>query len=501
MTVLNLFRGQCIGASVDQVSTDMLITLDLEDYNRLPPITAIGAPAGDTPLTQADGTVIQLDGRGTQNIAAVFDTFAGGGCWPDTSPALDLVTGFLAPDIPGSPPWDETTALTDLKAYADSLAPRVSGALRWWIAPPLTGDGLVLYWVDYLDPVQVALLPAPYEIDNDAPNWVTSLLPIRLGPISWDWAGIRGSTYIRGGTPAPEGSGFATGLGNSPTGTAYIDAPGSLTDADKTAIGVWHQNRTLVELLTGSATMPGSRGTVTYGGWRVGQTALVTSAVHSRLIGRELDARAAVIQKVTGRLVTPAGGLAITIGGVALTKPFEWKTLTFEQILGSPGKATVVIHLLGSTDTLDIDEDADVWITLDDTDPADIEWDLELGDIPAGSLSRELAKPQPEFVPPVYRFNVEEADPDGVKIGLAELVSAQLSTGPASPIALAGVPMEWVLLQWEDDAETMPGALLVLTDDVGTTDAGGRVFNTLTPSGVLPASYTWEVRAVALPVV
>jgi len=498
MTVLNLFRGQCIGVKVDTKSDDSLITLDLEDYNRLPPILPLGAPNGDVTLDQADGTSIAVDGRGVYtSYVSLFAAFTDGGCWPDDSPVLDLVTGFLSDDVPGSPGIDNQTALSSLKAHADELAPRISGALRWWIAPPPSGDGLVLYVVDYLDPVQVALLPAPYAIDADTPNWTTSLLPIKLGPFSWDWAGIRGSTYVRGGTPVPEGSGFATGLGNAPTGTAYIDAPGSITDDDKTVIGAWHQNRSLVELLTASATMPGSLFETTFGGWRVGQTVAVTSARHSRITDHAISARDCVIQKVTGRLVTPAGGLGIKIAGTSLTKPFEWKSLTFESVLDSAGKATVVIHLLSDTDTLAIPKNADVWITLDDTAPADIEWDLEFGDIPAGGLSQELAKAEEKPAPaPVYRFWVEIADP-AVPVGESSQVTAQLCDGAKRPIALAGVPMEWVILA-NDEGGSPLDTTGWLADDVGTSDSAGRVFTTYTPGTGAAAV---EIDALALPIV
>ena len=484
MTVVNLFRGQVIKPDVETIGDDMTLTLTIEDYNRLPPLIAVGAPVGDVGLDQADGTTIWLDPRGgNTGASAAFDTFTGGGYWPDTSPTLDLTTGFLADEVPGSPIIDQMTALTDLKAFVDMQAPRVSGSLRWWIGLPVSGDGLILYWVDFSDPAQVALLPAPYEIDNDAANWTTRLMPIKL-KIDWDWSRIRGSVYVRGGTPAPEGSGFATGIGNSPTGTAYIDAPGSITADDKAAIGAWHQNRTLVELMTGSATMPGSKFATTFSGWDLGQTVPVTSARHSRLSGHELDARPAVIQSIRGRLVTPSGGLAILIDGTPIIVPFEWKTLTFERRMDGAGQANIVLHLMDDTPFV-ISALADVWITLDDTQPADIEWDLEFGDIPKGSLTRELAKvSDPPFVPPVYRFNVTEKDPDGVKRGFAELVSAQIATGPASPVALPGVPMEWILIQWEDDAETIAGDMIALFDDTGTTDSAGRVFTTLGPAGV-----------------
>jgi hypothetical protein len=545
----NLFRGQCIGVSVDQQGDDCIITLDLEDYNRLPPLINVGAPSGFSgDLPQADGTVILLDPRGALTGATqAFKTFSAGGYWPDLSPKLDLVSGFLAPEVPGSPLIDESVALTDLKSFVDDQAPRVSGALRWWLTPPEFGDGLVLMWVDYLDPVETALLPAPFDIDNDAPNWTTSLLPIKLGPFVWNWANVRGSVYVRGGTPAPAGSGWATGVGSSPWGDAYINAPGSITALDAAEIGLWHQNRDFIEQMTSSAILPGSLGPTTFIGWRIGQTTHVTSAVHSRLAGasHQLAARPTVVQKVTGRMVSPAGGLGIAIDGVPLTLPFEWMSLTFESILGSggtaasasAGKATVVLHLLGEAGPpgppsapsgliaiagdgfvdlswdavpeggpgLTIAQLADVWITLNDLDPADFEWNLEIGDVPAGLLSREFAKLAATVAaPPVtYRFTVGVKDPDGVKAGGSSQVSAQIGTGAESPVALPGVPMEWVLLQFTDAAQTSPGALLELIDATGTTDSGGRVFTTLqevSGSSPLPANYNWEVVAVALPV-
>lgn len=494
---INLFRGQVIGVKVDVIGSDCLVTIDCEDYNRLPPLIPVGAPDGNEFLTQADGTAIVLDPRGGLTGATqAFKTFADGGYWPDASLVLDTSSGFLAPEVPGLPLIDFTTALSDLKSFIDTQAVRVSGALRWWIAPPLSGDGLVLYWVDYLDPLQTALLPAPYEIDNDTPDWTTRVMPEKLS-VSWDWANIRGSNYIRGGTPAPEGSGFGTGIGNSPTGTGYVDAPGSITDDDRAAIGLWHQYRDFIERLTGSATMPPGVGATSYTGWRVGQTAKVTSVNHSRLTGHELAAREAVIQTVTGRVVTPLNALTITIDGAALDKPFEWQSFSFEEILGSPGKATAVIHLLGPTDTLTIAENADVWITVDTATGVDIEYDLAFGDIPAGALTRELAKiPDPPDVQPVYHFNVTYDL--GLPPGQSCVVKAQLADSAQSPVQLPGLPMEWVITANDIDGNPVD-TTGYLTDDVGTTDTGGAVFNTLTiPSDSTARSIT--IYALALPI-
>jgi hypothetical protein len=511
MTVLNLFRGQCIGVKVDATADDCIVTLDLEDYNRLPPILPLGAPVGDNYLTQDDGTYIAIDPRGQYTgLSQMFADFTSGGCWPDASPVLDLVTGFLSDEIPATPLVDNSTALTSLKAHADQLIPRISGSARWWIAPPPSGDGLVLYVVDFANEYQTALLPAPYAIDNDAPDWITSVMPSKLGPISWDWAHIRGSVYVRGGTPTPDGSGFATGNGNSETGTAYIDAPGSITDDDRAEIGAWRQNHDFVELLTGSAKLlpgwmePYSGDLVNSPVFRVGETILVTSERHSRLASHALTAYPTVIQKISGRLVTGrTAGLAIKIGGTAITKPYSWKSLTFESVLSGTGKASVAIHLLGSTDTLTVAGGTDVWITLDDAAPADIEWDIQFGDIPAGGLTKELAKVADKPPPPVvYRFKVEVRDPEGVMAGVDSEVSAQLCDGAERPVALAGVPLVWVNppIQWEDTAQTVVGDLLILDDDTGTTDTAGRVFTTLHPSDPLPAHYNWEVSAVALPI-
>jgi hypothetical protein len=457
MPTTNLFRGQAIGAKLERIGEILKLTLDVEDYNRLFPRALVGAPDGVTFLDQDDGTRIPVDVLAT-NLGPGVEVWGPGDedvfrylmqvYWP--GPPVGLLTHVHHyRDQSDTVSW--MTALSDLKAILDEWASRTSGATRFWVDPDLEA-----WWFQVaptemasvsLDPEQgyammfptfppEGMLAGPVGL-SDTPDGITTIMPMAMS-VSWDWAPFARRVYVRGGTVAPEGSGWVYGSGAPPyAGDVYIDAEGSAVASDKEAIGRWHLEQNLRQLLTGSATI--AAGT---DGWRVGYTVLVTSPIFSQLVGYTLDATPFIIQSVTGRLVGTGPGLGLEVDGVDISsKIASWDQLTFEEVLGQSGKASITLELIEESVT--VGPLADVRLFTDGQ--AEIEYDLAFGDVPPGSLARERA-PDPSKQPAV-RFIVTVQDP-GIEAGERSLVTAQLADAAGAPLAVNGVFFEWVLLQW-----------------------------------------------------
>lgn len=449
MTTINLFRGQVVGPKVENLGGSVRVTLDCEDYNRLFARGLVGASDGVTTMTQDDGTRVPIDpfainsGAGDDDVFKyLLDTY-----WP--GPALDYagVTHYRSQSDIVS--WQ--TALSDLQAICQEWAARTSGALRFWVDADLVAHWRELAPTDLpavgFAPGQLAMLGypeldpsglifAPYELDSDSPDGSTSIMPMTMSA-SWDWAAMTRRVYVKGATPAPEGSGWVWGTSYPDyAGDAYVDAPGSITAADREAIGRWHLQQNMRELLTGSASIPSGRD-----GWRVGQTLYISDATLSQVTGHTLARAPTVIQRVSGRRMGP-GGLGISLNGSDISHRVVIDGFAFEETLGSAGKATVALEIVDGSGIV-ISPQSEILITTDGT--ADLEYDLEFGDVPAGALPRELA--QPEVKQPANRFIVTVQDSQ-IPVGGSTLVTAQLCNAAGAPLAILNVYLEWVLLQW-----------------------------------------------------
>jgi hypothetical protein len=465
----NLFRGRCLELEMERVGTAARAHLTVEDWNGLIDQIPVGAPDGFSFVTQDDGTDLAVDplalNSGGNHYMHDY--------WPlpGLPPGVDFDTFY---DLTLSPPTlpvrlDRYTALTTLRSVMDDDAAHVSGAVRYWLDPDLAfhwvelppsdiifgngTDSLIMTRAQQAAQQYAMLWPAfdvtslstaPYILGDTLDKAGGITMPMRMS-LKWDWRQMRERLYIRGSTVPGSGYVIADDAGMSPSvagGREYIDAPGSLYADDKQAIGIWNFRQNFRELLTGSASIsPG------FDGWRVGQSLVVSDAVLSQLFDHDISNRVLTIQSVRGMLKVPA-------------------------------------------------QDSD------DPDAGDIIYDLAFGDIPRGSLARQLAQiPEPDPPAVIYHFIVTVDDPN-MPDGGSSPVKAQLADAGNAPVRMGGVPLEWVqpIFQFEDNAETTPGTVYTLADDTGTTDAAGTVFSTITRSGTPTAEYHWHVEAVALPV-
>lgn len=364
---------------------------------------------------------------------------------------------------------------------------------------------------------------SPADLDYDTPNWTSSIMPTQM-ELSWDWASARRQAWVAGGTPHPVGSGYVTNttvVGYS--GTEIINAPGSLEKADVDAIGSWHLAHDYSGFLRGSATIPAvhpyTGGPIN--GWRVGQVVRVSSLNNDLLYQPAIVSRPVAITSVRGRLAGTGGGLRLFPGGrhdLDMAAYMTWKSFSVEEVLGSPGKATVTLELWENPPAGPYDAPfgvgplLDLWITTDDTDP--IEWDLEFGDMPLGSLSREVALAKTEKPnKPIYRFHTE-VDDSGIPVGGTTMVRAQCADISGANWSIAGVQTEWLIRQYVEteadgcsrDPDTgLPttgcatiGTGITVADPVSVTDDTGLA--TVTLSRAEGTTKTWWVEAVSLPV-
>ena len=456
---LNLFHGRCLSVELERIGTAAKAHLTVEDYNGLFEQVLVGAPAGDVFDVQADGTALAVDGAALNYGGAHYMT----DYWPlpGLPPGIDLTTFYDTSLAPPTLPvrYDRYTAMTTLGAVLQDDAAHVSGAVRFWIDPDYAYHWAAVAPTDFsigigstgtpaeqlaqqfasLFPAASGMTFAPYAIGDTLDEPGGTVVPMRMS-VRWDWGQLRESVYVRGSTLPGSGWVGAGEAGVFPWvagGREYVDAPGSIYAEDKLAIGIWNLRQNYRELLTGSASIPPG-----FDGWRVGQVVTISDPVLSQLYGHDLSGRALTIQSVRGTLKVPAQDNA-------------------DQTVG------------------------------------DIEYNLEFGDIPSGSMARQLEQiPEPEPPKVIYRFLVTIADPS-MPPGQSCAVSAQLADGAGAAVQMAGVPMEWVVISWDVDASPATG--VSLADDVGTTDAGGRVFTTLTLAADSTAK-SIEVSALALPI-
>lgn len=524
MADFTLFRGRVMRPRVANMGGGAVrVTLDCEDYNGLFEKIAVGAPDGFSLLTQEDGTVIAVDPAAVAgDMISMLESY-----WIGQAP-IALVgsdiddTYILADPPPGVPVLEWYTGMTTLGSALDDMAAHVSGAVRYWIDPDLRphwttilpsdaviGNGAVSSLSDLVQQQAVMLLPAPsLATIVDAPAalgpvaGVGTIIPME-NSIEWDYSQVRYRAYVQGSTLQGSGWGPPDAVpAFYGSGEEYIDAPGSIWEEDKNAIARWHGQQNFRSFILGRSTIaPGTDG------WRVGQTVLVTDPVLSLFTGDKppLVNKPVVIQQVTGTLKARGAPLGIRIGVIDATTMVSFQELNWTETIDGGGTATVALELLNEPQGETLPSpmpfsippacDIEIWIP-DGTEPV-IEYELSWGDIPPGAISRQLAKiPEPEPPKVVYRFLVTIDDPS-MPPGQSCAVSAQLADGAGAAVKLAGVPMEWVVISW--DVDESPATGVSLADDVGTTDAGGRVFTTLTLAADSTAK-SIEVSALALPI-
>jgi hypothetical protein len=586
MTARNLFRGLALGPKLEILANERLrVTLDVQDYNALFPLVAVGAPDGGSAIDQADGTTLAVDPLA---LNYSIQHTLGPGYWPSGGVlAVDWDTFFLADEPPGVPVVDWETAMSDLGAFLTELTKRVNAGAHYWMTwpdfggwPIDSGPALQFHWrsltmtdaalqgfgtadqqyaMGFPAQTPADVIAAPYELDRDA-GWAGDVADMPAGvalqpaalDVAYDWSKLRSRAYVRGGTPVPVngsqgGSGWVSGGHGIVVPTdVYVDAPGVLDKATRDMVGHWHLDREFIELMTGAAhVQPG------YDGWRVGQTVLITSKTLGRFYAHPLFRRPTIIQSVRGKMVAPAPAISVYVNGVDMsTKVVEWTSLAFEEVLGSPGKATVVFEVALSPDWDDETVYAigdrvhygtyqcralatgaghspatapDAWWTLDPdlfiekgadilicSDGCAIEYDLEFGDVPAGSLAAEVAKPKVEAPKgPAYKFSDPKVEDPAMPVGGHCLVTTQAADMSGAGFAVSDLPMEWILLQWADEAGTEPGTGYALGDDSGpATPVDGIYLGTNTDNGGMTSITLWrdegtsikyQITAVALP--
>ena len=229
--------------------------------------------------------------------------------WP-----IDLTT-FVTDVLPtGVEPWDSHVdwSGSDLDGAMNDLCAAGSAAAAWWlgndspdpqsiIAPNLalhfglltvpddgdTGDDLLAGFPSADQPTYVA----PYAI-SDAPDWITSIMPVSAPEISVDNGQRVDAVYVRGATgnilpiiaapPSfplgyqvlPEiegGTGWVSSPGG-PWGEAYVDAPAAISKAQRDAFGSAYLGA------YGGPSIQGTIPVVAYDGWHKGQAVQFTDA-------------------------------------------------------------------------------------------------------------------------------------------------------------------------------------------------------------------------------
>lgn len=479
---LTLFRGAVIGVSADRDNGFLRLVLDCEDYNRQWALIHVGVPNPSISLHQPDGTEIFVDpdaqnvgiGAGDGGVVKHFvDTY-----WPPApfTPAPDL-SGVqnTNPDYSAVPIFDRQTATSTLDAIlGEFVRERGSGASRFWVRP--VGDDLVLAYrvVGLFDGLPDQRVPAPWALSTEGKAG-TIMANIRA---DWDAHALRRRAYVRGGTPAACLYVENPGPTDVPTnaGDAFVDAPGALTRVEAIAVGTHHLRNNLREMLIAHVHVPpGHFSGATYvrnDGLEPGQSTLLSDEVmadfggtgpdrfHPMLVDRE-----AIIQTVRWHQVTSAPGTGIALDGVDLSDlVVAWEELSGELRYGTtPGKATIAVYLWDPDALLTLRVLADVKIWLDGT--SDVEYDLEVGDVPAGDIAIQFDRNQYQaYTPPALKFTYVVSDPD-MPVGGTSDVTITAARANYEPRDLAGLTVIPILLSWADAGETIPSDEYTLDDD------------------------------------
>lgn len=509
----NLFRGMVTDVSLDRNGPLLKLTLTMSDYNRLLPLVKLGVEeVNNSYFTQPDGTKIWFDpaaytppgGLGTDApvVTNLFGTYWKGPFPLDATTRVHALINFDRTNSLQEQIW--YTSISDLRALLDGYAQRVGPGVRLWIDAD--------FMVNWTIPQPIAGEPdfrvqAPWSISGDGPFAGFQEMPISM-PISYAQGACRFRLWVKGSTPVA-----SLWVGNPDitipfwAGEDYVDGQGAVTAETARQLGLAAFRSTFRELLQGKAKIQAGKD-----GWRVGQWVNVGDDVYSRYVRHPLPNPdyGAVVMGVSGRLVGPGGGLHISINGLDSTNwdavISSWDSFTFTETgFGQPGTATVVLEILpdavipfeAAPGQITVGKNADVRIFTDGT--ADIEYDIDFGDIPRASPFTEAKaeKTAQALTTPVYNF-VIWGGYTFVPVGGFVPITFQLVDGSGNPDKTAGVALETVLLQWSDFLETVPGTGYSLDDAAGLTNTLGQFYTFLRRT--TGTAIVADPRALALPI-
>lgn len=515
-----LFKGQVVGVKMERQTELLVLTLDIEDYNRLPSLFPIGQPLFGA--AQPDGTDILGSAPFTLGAAptsAVMkfqfqNIWTGSGGLGISGPALDFTT-MVDPDPLGGageiPDW--STSGSDLRSFMDRTASQAGTYVRWWITTMME---LAIKKLAPVGEVSDTAMFAPWSFDEDAAPGPGLTPDMSMRP-SWTFEKEVSAVLVRGGTPKSQVP-ISNSGGHPYAGARTYDAPGAVDYIDAFPIAQEVLAAVFRTFLSVSATVnPG------HDGWRKGQTMFATSSRlstgHEFADAHELRATPTILQSFRGRLVGGGSGITVRISADDVSDRVTLKEFSFGESISGSEKATITLEFSDPAESYHVSRLADVEIETDGT--ADIEYELTFGDIEPGDIAKAVAvRPKlPPYQPPVYTFSIEIGDPfmpapPGNVVSEEEpalfyvcQVRAQARDKDGKPVGLPGLRLEWVLLTWADDARTIPGNDdssfgYHLDDSVGITDSTGRAFTSLwrgRDPGVNPP-VAYEIRAVALPV-
>lgn len=513
-TLYNLFRGQIIEVTPQRVGTGLRLVIEAEDYNRQFPRIAVGfGEGGGNYFTQPDGTRVFFDAYPTLEIIAgqdgdlvkrVIEHYFGAGYF-----TFSNTVNITAPGDFADVAIDHTIAYEYVADLLAAIIQRVSGSARYWVDPDRDVNYQAVAITEY---GAVAQPDAPFILDNDGPWSGTTIQPKSID-ISHDFRNVAKRAKVRGGSPAATKTVVNLPAGNG--GDQYVDAPSASTSEDADAVADWWLQHNLSTALSGTAVVPAGFDGAGGKPWRIGQRLTLRDLVYSRVLAGpsppvlpalpSFDPALVTIQGVTARLVSPGAPIGIAIWGVDWTpKVSAWQSLRAEQRLDGPGRATFEVDIVDDAEDLYIGELADIRIWTDGN--AEIEYDLAFGDIAPGSMSLNLDRAKAaevEFVPPSYKFVFTIVDPGIPDDGSTTDVTAQITQVTGIGTALYGILSNFTILQWSDDALSVPGDGYVFDDTnaaltTGTTNAGGQVYLVMRhDSG---SAKHFQIEGVALPV-
>lgn len=290
----------------------MTYSLTGNGWQFLMPRRLVGVPDGNNILMVDDGgpdgpqpVFVDPAAIATPTPGGVRGLFDAYWVWPQIDTDT-FVTDVMPPEAAGD---DITWSGSDLEGAVSDLAHAGSAAALWWFAhdspdeqsafaPHLafhwglvvlpdegdSGDDLVMGFPS----ADLPTLLAPFNLDNDHPDGITSIMPNSLD-FTIDYSQQVDGVYVRGATgwtwdanapwPNPPvgvgGTGWAMGIRGDEGGVwgeEYLDAPAAITREERDAFGLATIAARARPQWSGTATVVG------VDGWHKGQSVQVTDA-------------------------------------------------------------------------------------------------------------------------------------------------------------------------------------------------------------------------------
>lgn len=491
-----LFSGQVTGWTADRDGGHLKLTLHAEDWNRMYSRGAVGAAEFGNFIDDGRGTLTAVD--------PAAQSFGGTG---GTSRYRYLVNE--------TPYWHgPTPASFDDEDYTSGGGP--SQLLDWQTAGTTLGAALdeilsayaILYgtyWVDADDvhhfrslfPVGQLSddpLPAPYGLSTERP-YTSSIIAANISTGSATPDRPR-RVFVQGGSPIAQAF-FTDSTAPVDGGDAYVSAPGAQTADEAQQVADWAFAYLYRSLVRGEARPVSHRGSAGYHGWRVGQIVGLTEAELSRVTALAMANIAAPIQQVQGTWI--GGDLTVTLGGVDRVIT-EISRFSFTEVVHAVGQADLVVTLWDPDGEVTMTDLMHLVVALPSGD-TEMQYALNYGDIPPGSMARQTATPVNRAATagarlgPVTDFIFLNGDP-GIRDGEQTVIVAAAYEKGRGRLKKPGISHIWTILQDGDSYFLNPAeGTTMLTDSNGESAVE---LHRLEASGGSPSTY-YQLQIDAVP--